>query len=528
MKKTTLGKKLNTMSILIILLSVLLLSIFSINTLSDFMDKTNREYSFALAKTISEIELVKSTLKNGIITHDLQSFIEGIRINTNAQFIVVMDMNSIRYTHSNPDLIGKVFTGGDEEKAKHGYSYISEAVGISGPSIRAFAPVYFEEIQVGVVSVGFFYSSIDKAFYELIYPILIASILSILIGTISTSIVTSHIKKEIFGLEPSEIAIALKERQTIIDFMKDGIISIDKYGNINVINNEAARILEIPDKSEVIGKPVISYIPNTRLIDIMNNRNEEYDQEQVINKSIIITNRIPIIIDNNVIGAMAFFKDKTELYDMARELTGVKEYTQALRANSHEYLNKLQTIVGLIELGEIEKSMDIIMSVSKIHQNQMNILITQLKFPELVGIILGKINIAKEQGIELTVAEDSRLYKLPPFLTMDNLITVIGNLLQNSIESMIGLQNDTKKISLGIYENSEISIIVKNNGPIIKSDIIERILEKGFTTKKNGHGIGLYLINNIINSAGGTLNISSDECSTKFIIKIPIEVKSCE
>lgn len=523
MNKISLRISLIIMSVIIILISVFIVSFFSINTVMDFTDKSKGDYAMSLAKIVADMDYIKKALGEENPSESIEPFVEKIRSNTEAEFIVVMNMESIRYSHSNPELIDKTFTGGDEGKAKQGHAYVSKAVGVSGPSLRAFVPIFDGDKQIGIVAVGFFDDSLQKTLSSLINPIRSAMVLSIIAGILGAYVLTGHIKKEIFGLEPSEIAMILKERQTMIESMKDGIISIDKNGNINVINNEAKRILGIPDEISIIGKPIEEHIPNTRLKIVMETRKAEYDKEQIINKCIIITNRVPIIVDNTVVGAMAFFKDKTDVYKIAEELTGVKEYTQALRARSHEFLNKLQTVAGLIELGETRKAIDVISAASTIQQDQMDILVRQLKFPEIVGILLGKISMAKEEGIELSVTEDSHLDKLPFYFNVDNVITILGNLLQNSIECLKYLQIDRKRISLGVYEDGYIKIIVKNNGPRIPENLINKIMERGFTTKANGQGIGLYLVKNIVSSVGGTLNIESDEMETIFSIFIPGE-----
>ena len=75
------------------------------------------------------------------------------------------------------------------------------------------------------------------------------------------------------------------------------------------------------------------------------------------------------MIDNRVVGAVAICQDRTEVVKMAEELTGVRNFVDALRVQNHEHMNKLHTIAGLIQLGKSEKALELAFETSTKQEN---------------------------------------------------------------------------------------------------------------------------------------------------------------
>jgi two-component system CitB family sensor kinase/two-component system sensor histidine kinase DctS len=164
----------------------------------------------------------------------------------------------------------------------------------------------------------------------------------------------NSIKKSLLGLEPEHIVKLFTEQASMLDAIHEGIISIDDEGNITLINDSVLKILGITeiDISHTIGTYIEDVFLTSRLTHIIKTRKSEYDKEQIINGRVIVTNRVPIINDGEVLGAIATFRDKTDIMNLAEELTGINQIVDALRANSHEFLNKIHVILGLVQLGE--------------------------------------------------------------------------------------------------------------------------------------------------------------------------------
>jgi sensor histidine kinase regulating citrate/malate metabolism len=514
-----------TIFILTITLSVVCILVERVST--SRIESRFGQHALDLAHAVAELEPIQKNVGKPDGHLVIQPIADGIRKKTQAEFIVVIDMNGVRYSHSVPNRIGKTIVGGDEGPALQGMEYTSKAVGTLGPSLRAFVPLYNDGEQVGAVAVGIMMTEVNALKGELRRWILFAVILGLLIGILGSNYLADNIKKAIFGLEPHEIAAMHNEREALLEAIREGILAVDNNGSITVINSEARRILGV--EKDVQGWDVTEVIPNIGLVEVINTGKAEYDQEQRIRGTRIMTNRVPIKLDDHVIGAIASIRDMTEVKAMAEELTGVKKYVEALRIQNHEFSNKLHAIAGMIQLGEYEKAVDDICNYTTSQQSIISFITRRIKDPSIAGLILSKSGRCKELGIELVLDEESYLGPLKN-IDSSTMVIIVGNLLENAIEA-VNDQRSVKKIFLTIKDMpKELSIIVKDTGPGIPDSILSNIYDKGFTTKGAGNrGFGLHLVKAAVESYNGEISLkSSPDQMTVFEIRIPKEMHGLE
>lgn len=432
------------------------------------------------------------------------------------QYIIVADMDEIRYSHPNPEMIGKRFVGGDEYRVlRKGETYISEATGTLGKSLRAFTPIYDAENkrEIGFVSVGTLTHSIETAKHTAILYIILIGFGGLMVGIIGAFLLANNIKNTLLGLEPEEITKLYNEKMGILYAIHEGLIAVDHRGRITLINDSALNILHLENrvnKKDIIGKNIEEVIPNTRMVNVLETGESEFEKEQRINNTIIMTNRIPIMNRGKVVGAIASFRDKTEVTRMAEELTGVKKMAWSLRAQNHEFMNKLHTISGLIQLEEYDKALQFISDTAKSRNNISNILTENIKDSSVSALLLSKYNKAEECRVKLKIDENSKLTKLPEYMTSEEIVSVLGNLIENSLDEV---KNDgTGLIYVKIVENENfLNIIVKDNGGGILVEYREKIYEQGFSTKDGQRGHGMYIVKKIIDEFNGTIDFDVDE-----------------
>ena len=373
-------------------------------------------------------------------------------------YITVADNHGVRYSHPNPQMIGKTFEGGDEDRVvRLGETYVSQATGTLGKSLRAFAPVYDENNQeIGFVSVGTLIERIEKAKHLAVIYIILIGFGGLSAGSVGAFLLANHIKKILLGLEPDEITKLYHEKIGILDAIHEGLVAIDQKGRITLMNDSALQILGFDKdemKNQVIGRDVEEVVPNTRMMNILITKQAEFDDEQKLQDTVILTNRIPIMNKGQVIGVIASFRDKTEVRKMAEELTGVKKLAWSLRAQNHEFMNKLHTIAGLIQLEEYEEALQFISDVARIRTEVSHILTNHIKDSSISALLLAKYNKAEECRIKLNIDEGSRLNKLPEGVNAQDLGSVIGNLIENSLDEV---KNDgTGRIDIRIVEQTQ-------------------------------------------------------------------------
>lgn len=478
----------------------------------------------AIARTLAQMEEIQSNVgKTGGHTV-IQPIAEKTRLATGVEYIVVVDMNRVRYSHPVSDRIGKQFTESDLNAALANHEYTSRAIGVLGPSIRAFVPIKVDEgnRQVGVVIVGILtpaFSALSKMIYVQISS---ALIVCLLVGLLGALYLADRIKKAMFSMEPEEIARLLEERTAIFQAMGEGIIAIDRHNKITVANEEARRILGAG--KEITGLPICEVLPETYLPRVLQSGKAEINQERVINDTVIITSRVPIKYKGEIVGAVATFRDKSDVHRLAEELTGVKLYVEALRVQNHEYMNKLHTIAGLIQLDKSEQALDYIFAETEAKQELTRTLTRNICNYSIAGLILGKYSRAKELKINLNIDKNCILRAFPKRLDSAALAVILGNLLENAMDAVKDMDDSRKKIYFAIFDTGDLlTIKVEDCGCGISSSLREQIFEQGFSTKGvQGHGIGLYLVKRHVDNAGGCIYVEErEQGGTCFKVIIP-------
>ncbi|MDI6600574.1 MAG: sensor histidine kinase [Thermoanaerobacteraceae bacterium] len=526
MKRLSLQNRIMLLTFLIIILCLSISAIFIIKNINTSIENQMANNVMNIARSVATDPVVISSFYSSHPEDVLQTYTERIRENSkNIEFITIINMDGIRYSHPNPANIGKRFVGGDEDRALKGETYISKAIGTLGPSLRALTPIMDGDKQIGAVAVGTLTSDIYNAQLQAIKGILVTMLISMVIGIIGAYALAKNIKREIFGLEPNQIAEILQERNLILDTVKEGILAVDKNGIITLINNSANKILGIEGRN-VIGEEVDKIIPNTRLKEVLKTGAPEFDDEQVINGISIITNRVPIIIERQVEGAIASFRDKSDLTTLGEQLTGYRQIVDTLRAQAHEFMNHMHVVAGLINLKQYDEALNFIYGEIGAQQLFTGQVTRNIKDSRVAALLLGKYSHASELGVKFYLEEESSLNEEHGIIASGDLVLILGNLIENAIEALSVTKNEENNVVTAYLKerNDYIYIRVADNGPGIDENTLLHLYERGFTTKPSGKGIGLYMVKYTVDKLNGDINLNTGKNrGTTFMVKIPKE-----
>jgi len=530
MKKVMkLQTKITLLVIAVVFISISIIITFAASWMTENIESKARTNIMNVAEMVAHSTEIVNELETKDQNKIIEPYVEEQLKNLEQiEYIIVADMDGIRYSHPNTEMIGKKFVGGDEYKViQNGETYISEATGTLGKSLRVFTPIYDADnkTQIGFVCVGTLTNSIDKVKHTSILYIMLIGLGGLMAGITGAFLLANNIKNTLLGLEPEEITKIYNEKMGILDAIHEGLVAVDHNGRVTLINDSALNILNFEnkiDKESMIGKNIEDLIPNTRMISVLETGKSEFEKEQRINNTIIMTNRIPIMNREKVVGAIATFRDKTEVTKLAEELTGVKKMAWSLRAQNHEFMNKLHTIAGLIQLEEYDEVLQFISDIAKVRSDISKIITENIKDASLSAILLSKYNKAEECRIKLKIDEDSMLSKLPMYMTSEEIVSVVGNLIENSLDEV---ENDgTGYIYIKIVENQHsLNIKVQDNGGGIPAEYREKIYEQGFSTKEGQRGHGMYIVKKIIDEFNGTIQLEADE-GTNWDITIPMSI----
>lgn len=456
---------------------------------------------------------------------DIQHYAQIATSLSQAEFITIFDMNGIRFSHPDQDKIGQMIVGGDGDRVLKGESYISTAKGTLGLSIRAFRPIFGKDnTQIGGVMVGQTVNKIEYLASRTNQPILLTLIVSLLIAISLAVWFSKSIKNILLGLEPFEMATLFEERNAIISTVKEGILVINKDGIITQINDEAIRILRITEpRNKILNSNVQQIIPNTRLYDVMLTGESEYDREQNINDVVILTNRTPLFVNGKLSGAIASFRDMTEIRQLAENLTGVNRYADALRSQSHEFNNKLHVIYGLAFNENNQQLIDYLEDLMGSNEKEYAQISQSIHDPIISAFLNSKFSRARELGVTLTFDLIGELQQITDSSVTHRLITILGNLIDNGLDAVQFLEDKKIAIQLNITKN-DLIIQVKDNGNGISQEDSQKIFTKGYSTKGDNRGIGLYLVLASVNELNGHIELDQKVgLGTCFRIYLPLK-----
>ena len=498
------------------------------------VEENTREYLGEKATNIARVTAHSPTVVEGLQMNrgesGIQPFAEEIRRVSGLEFIVVMDMKGIRKSHPDPTKVGKHFAGGDEGAALSGQEYVSTGKGTLGMSLRAFTPVRAQDgKQIGVVVVGIslnkVQSQVSRSRIALFWGIGMGG----LVGIGGALLLARRIKKILFGLEPRQIAKLLQERSAILDATREGIIAIDQETKITLVNTEGRRLFQRGGLSEdPFGHPIKDLIPETGLNRVLKNGRSELDQEIEVFGIPLIVNRVPIYLQQKIVGALMTFRDKTEIKRIAEELTGIKLYAGALRAQTHEFMNKLHVILGMVHLGAFDQLTTYINRTARQYQQDVGFILHRVKNTVFAGFLLGKNSYVREAGAELILAEDAFLPDPEDPEIVHELVSILGNLIDNAVDAI--KTTELKQIFIDAYDDQGMLCLeVEDTGIGFNPKESDLLFQKGYSTKKEEteeRGLGLYLVKQIVEKRGGSMEVFSQEGEgSRFLVRLPFKSK---
>lgn len=492
------------------------------------MDMKKQELShraMITAQLVAQIQTVQREVTAENASDVLQPLAENIRVLNDVDYIVILNMDRIRLTHPIPQRLNTPFEGGDEDPAFAEHIYLSKARADTAHTVRAFAPIVDEKRnQVGVVVVGNILPTFKMLISEIGNPALVIFLITSVFGIWGSWLLASHIKKQTFQMEPDDLARVLVERTATFNAMHEGVVAIDDQRRVTVINEVAKEILNV--KGDIIGMRIEEAIPDTRLPEILELDKPLYQREFFIQGKPILSNRIPIRVGGKTIGALAVFQDKSEVTRLAKELTGVQVFVDTLRVQNHEYSNKIHTIAGLIQMEQGQKALDYIFKLTDEQQSLADVFSNQIHDDSIQGLILGKVSRGRELGISTNLHPETYFMNYPEGITVHDLVVILGNLVDNSFEALTQSTNERKEVTILIRETEdELLIRVEDTGDGIPYSLHSSLFSRGFSTKeKEGRGIGLFLINSIVERVEGDIYIDDAKPSGAIItICLPMQ-----
>lgn len=505
------------------------IGLFAVHYLQTSLDEQIGERAMDVARTISTMPTVITGVQNRDSTF-LQPLSLILAERTHARFVVIGDSNGIRLAHPFTERLGRpMFDDDGDDNATalvNGQSYLSRAEGSMGWTMRAKVPVFSRQLDavIGVVSVGYELEKIDAVIARYRYTLLIVIACSLALSALIAVWFANHFKQAIFGLEPEEVARLVEEQKATLESVREGIIAINADGRITTINHTAIETLGLNPQQDYKGAPLLDVVPDSCMMEVLASGEPQYDQEIWRPDLTVISNRIPMRQGDRITGVVSSFRRKDELALMSRKLSRIQQHADSLRAQSHEYSNKLHTIAGLIQIGSTDEALALIGQEAQSHQELISLLREAVPDPILAGCLLGKYNRARELSLNLVIDPESHMLEIPAHLPREHLVSIIGNLIDNALEATLHHRGAGGEVFLSMTDYGEDLIFeIEDQGPGIEPERQQAIFERGVSNKnQEGHGIGLHLVKSLLTSLRGSISLVSEPGNGScFVVYIP-------
>nr|WP_232376167.1 sensor histidine kinase [Amycolatopsis aidingensis] len=484
-----------------------------------------REEVTAVAATVADAPNVRAALRTGEPSRELQPFAERVRQDTGVDFITIMDPAGVRYTHPDPERIGGRFLG-TTAPALRGRMFTETYTGTLGPSIRAVAPVTEDGRVSALVAVGITVRAVSAELARRLPPLLLVACAVLGVGLLGSYLVSARLRRQTRGVAPAELSSMFEYYQAILRSVREGLVLVGRDGRVALCNHAARELLGLSGDPK--GRPVGELGLSPELVSTLDATEPRTDEIHVTDTRVLLVNTAPVTAKDREMGNVVTLRDHTELQSLTGELDTVRGFAESLRSQAHESANRLHAVVSLVELGRIEEALVFATAELETAQQLTDRVMGAVSEPVLAALLLGKSADAAERGAELALTEDTALPDTETGFDSRDLVTILGNLIDNAIDAAIedaGSRRGRPRVTVTVRMDPEALFLrVADTGPGVDQGTAREMFRRGWSTKPGGgaagRGLGLALVGQAVRRYGGTIEVGGD-AGAVFTVTLP-------
>ena len=481
-----------------------------------------------VARTIASSPILDNTYTKEGEQVVLREYLDSLKDSLgNIDVISVVNTENIRLYHSNHELIGSVYDGTAPEFAKEEKEYYAtNDKGPSGTQRRAYAAIYDEKGDyAGFVMAIMLQINIRAEMLQTFWFFFLITTVAILIEILISTELMGKIKDSLLGYEPDVFSVMYQIRDNILETLEEGIIAVDKQMTVQFINRAAVTMLcGTGNTEEFVGKQLGEICAEELFRHTLETGEKEFNiQERSLNQSDILVDRIPIRENGEIMGAIAILHNRAEYTKLMEDLTGTRYLVDSMRANNHDFTNKLHVILGLIQMELYEEAVTYIENISIVQRTTISKIMNMVNEPAVAALLIGKVARASELNAKFILREGCCYANTDMAIPAEALVTIIGNLIDNALEAMNEKGVDSEKpkeLLFGIYSRpGAVLLTVDDTGSGITKENLKHIFEYGYSTKGEGRGTGLYQVKKMVDGLNGTISVEAQEgTGTSFCV----------
>jgi two-component system, CitB family, sensor kinase len=521
----SLSRQLLVWQLVIIFVLLASITVFSVAQSDAAFRVTEGRRMLSVAEDLAATSGVRASLSNPFGRDVLPVFAESARSLSGADHVIIADAQGIVLTSPDPGQRGLRLPMG-QSTVLAGRAWVGEVTIDDTDSLVAHVPVIGDDARIiGIVSAGRETPDLFQGVAQAPENPLALLAFATFLGIAGSVLLARRVKRQTLGLEPQEITRLVEHREALLHGIREGVVGVDQQNRITLVNDQARSLLSLPENC--VGRPIDELDLNDRARDVLTGRTNGVDQIVLRRGRVVVLNRMPI----SSVGAVITMRDRTELVDLQRELAANRDTTDTLRAQAHEFTNRLHTISGLIELGEYDELQRYVHRVSHTREQWHTEVTTRINDPATAALLIAKASLAAERGVGLRLSENSFVDEIDEQLSAD-LAIVLGNLVDNALDALeegATVSSDTENwIEVDIRSGDEATVVVRDSGPGVAPEIVEEVFRHGFTTKaaRGGQrGLGLALTRQICRRRGGSVDVHNAHGAV-FTARLPTDPPS--
>ncbi|MBS9373731.1 ATP-binding protein [Rhodococcus sp. B50] len=487
-------------------------------TTEDRVTDEHGQRALAIARSVSADAALRgevarySAADDGLVSPDnpelasgeVQEAAEAVRSATGALFVVVTDDQGLRLAHPDPEQLGRRVST-DPAEALAGREVVTSESGTLGASVRAKVPVTDPSSGrvVGEVSVGIATDRVRSDLRSDLADAALIALAALVCGAVGSLLLANRWKRLTLGLEPEQLTELVREQEVVLHGISEGVVGTDAGGTVTVVNAEARRLLDLDDG---IGHSVDTLGMTPRLLDVLRTADGIPVAATTGDRVVVVVSR-RVVRDGRDLGTVMSVRDRTDIETLTRELDAVKSMSTALRAQRHEFANRLHLIDGLLRQGRADQAVEYIEQIlgSGPLGEQLEGA-DALADPYLHAFLAAKAAHAREQGVALVLGENTWVHatvRVPVDVT-----TVLGNLLDNAIEAARVSGHTPAEVEVELVEDgADLHVSVADTGDGVDAALPD-VFAEGATTRSGstvpgGRGMGLALARRVARLHGG-------------------------
>lgn len=473
------------------------------------------------AKPVSAAQLASGPLE--VIATEVQQ-------HTDVLFVVITDKNGLRLAHPNKSLLGQPVST-DPSEALAGREEVQHETGTLGRAVAAKVPIYAPDsttVVIGEVSVGISTAAVHQLLWSNLRWSALLGSGALLVGVIGSVLLSRRWRGLTLGLTPSEMAEMVRGQAAVLHGIGEGVLAADADWRTTFVNDEACRLLDITNEP---GRPVAEIGLTPRVLDVFTTA-ATTPTVATVGEHIVVVSARRVNRDGRDLGTVLVVRDRTDVESLTRQLDAVQLMSSALRAQRHEFANRLHLLNGLLHAGHTEEAgqyLEELLGSGPLGSSVPGI--DAIRDPFIQAFLAAKAASAREAGVTLTIGENSWV---PGRLALPiDVTTVLGNLIDNAIDATKGADTSVKEVEVELLqEGSTLHVTVADSGSGVAPEFVDELFTEGTTTKPDsgipgGRGIGLALSRQLTRGLGGDLRLSSAGdpeqrlCGAEFIARLP-------